>query len=186
MNIKHYDDIILYSQMPVASQKEMQETDYVQYRHLLGIYRALYLFETFGHKGNIYILENYTPAEWTSHGGKVYGFSNIDALKSGQIADSQEENDGFGYKIQPEKVKTFKEIKDYQNMLSYKEQNKHLQTSSFSIYQENTPIVIDSRPWVMRKAMGEIPRVNNCVSFLDLFKKDPGSGAKVIKSNEDL
>ena len=61
MNIKHYDDIILYSQMPRASAGECEETDIGRYRHLVGIYRAQYLFEVFGHKGNIYIMENYDP-----------------------------------------------------------------------------------------------------------------------------
>ena len=39
---------------------------------------------------------------------------------------------------------------------------------------------------MLRKALGEIPRVNHCVSFLDLFRKDAETGAKILKYPSDL
>ena len=51
---------------------------------------------------------------------------------------------------------------------------------------DNAPIVIDSRPWLMRKALGEIPRVTNGVSFTDLFRTDQATGARVLKEPNDL
>lgn len=42
-----------------------------------------------------------------------------------------------------------------------------------SVYQENTPIVIDSRPWVERKGLGEIPRIKDYLSYELLSRIDP-------------
>ena len=64
LNIKTYDDVILFSQMPKATQDEIHASDLAIYRHLIGIYRTQYLFETFGHKGNIYIFEDYVSENW--------------------------------------------------------------------------------------------------------------------------
>ena len=46
----------------------------------------------------------------------------------------------------------------------------------------SAPLVIDTRPWGTRQFYGEIPKVNNFTSFLDLFDTDPISGAKIIKN----
>ena len=40
MNIKTYDDVILYSQMPMTNYQYEQEDEMSFYKHLLGIYRA--------------------------------------------------------------------------------------------------------------------------------------------------
>lgn len=91
MNIKSYDDVILYSQMPVPSFSEdystLERDEMASYRHLIGIYRAQYLLETFGHRGNIYILENYNPEQWVQLGGSVYGFDKLEQIRSGQVYD---------------------------------------------------------------------------------------------------
>lgn len=86
MNIKTYDDIILYSQMPKATAEEIDGNTIALYRHLVGIYRAHFLFETFGHKGNIYILDNYDPKDWLSQKGHVFGIDSLD----GDIIDTSQ------------------------------------------------------------------------------------------------
>ena len=56
LNIKSYDDVLLYSQVPkVFEELGNPETSNLSFVNLLGIYRAQYLFELYGHKGNIYI-----------------------------------------------------------------------------------------------------------------------------------
>ena len=45
--------------------------------------------------------------------------------------------------------------------------------------------MIDTRPWIMRKALGEIPNCE-CVSFFDLFDKDPATGVKIFKKPHEL
>ena len=47
-------------------------------------------------------------------------------------------------------------------------------------------MIIDTRPWVLRVALGEIPRTPAYVSFMDLFRTDYNSGAKILKTPEDL
>ena len=70
--------------MPVpASQYEQQTDEMSSYRHVVGIYRAQFLLEAFGHRGNIYILENYDPELWVQQGGKVFGFENLEKIRSG-------------------------------------------------------------------------------------------------------
>lgn len=57
MNIKHYDDVILYAQVPkVYEELGNMDVSNLPIVNLLGIYRAQYLLEVFGHKGNIYIM----------------------------------------------------------------------------------------------------------------------------------
>ena len=46
----------------------------------------------------------------------------------------------------------------------------------------SAPLVIDTRPWSTRQFYGEIPKVTNFTSFLDLFDTDPHSGAKIMKN----
>lgn len=46
--------------------------------------------------------------------------------------------------------------------------------------QAGLPTMIDTRPWIYRKAVGEIPYCEG-VSFFDLLEKDPKSGAQVMK-----
>ncbi len=46
----------------------------------------------------------------------------------------------------------------------------------------SAPLVIDTRPWSTRQFYGEIPKVTNFTSFLDLFDTDPQSGAKIMKN----
>ncbi len=50
----------------------------------------------------------------------------------------------------------------------------------------SAPIVIDTRPWGTRQYHGEIPKITNFISFLDLFDTDPQSGAKIIKNPKRL
>jgi len=69
------------------------------------------MFESFGHRGNIYILENYDPEQWTQLGGKVFGIENIERIRSGQIYDEQ--ISGYNYKIRGDLIKSFQEIRDY-------------------------------------------------------------------------
>ena len=78
MNLKSYDDVILYSQMPISSYADEEQDEMASYRHLLGVYRAQYLLETFGHRGNIYILANYDPEQWVQLGGSVYGYEKLE------------------------------------------------------------------------------------------------------------
>jgi 3-mercaptopyruvate sulfurtransferase SseA len=48
------------------------------------------------------------------------------------------------------------------------------------------PVVIDTRPWWIRKAYGEIP-VAEGLNYNDLFESDPlGSGALVLKHPIEL
>ena len=57
MNIKSYDDVLLYSQVPkVFEELGNPDKSNLAFVNLLGVYRAQYLLELFGHKGNIYIL----------------------------------------------------------------------------------------------------------------------------------
>jgi hypothetical protein len=57
LNIKSYDDVLLYSQVPkVFEELGNSEKSNLPHVNLLGIYRAQYMLELFGHKGNIYIL----------------------------------------------------------------------------------------------------------------------------------
>ena len=37
----------------------------------------------------------------------------------------------------------------------------------------SAPLVIDTRPWGIRQYYGEIPKVTNFTSFLELFDTDP-------------
>ena len=46
----------------------------------------------------------------------------------------------------------------------------------------SAPLVIDTRPWSTRQFYGEIPKVTNFTSFLDLFDTDLQSGAKIMKN----
>ena len=67
LNLKSYDDVILYSQTPNYMQHYNQEyfsPDSKHCTHLLGLFRVQYLLEAFGHRGNIYIVQNYTPEAW--------------------------------------------------------------------------------------------------------------------------
>mmetsp|Transcript_3149 Transcript_3149/g.5264 ORF Transcript_3149/g.5264 Transcript_3149/m.5264 type:complete len:85 (+) Transcript_3149:108-362(+) len=51
---------------------------------------------------------------------------------------------------------------------------------------ENIPLVIDTRPWLMRKTFGEI-KIAKGFSFTDILEKDPmGSGALVMKHPVEL
>ena len=72
--------------MPKATPEETDVNNIAFYRHLVGIYKAQFLFETFGHKGNIYILEDYDPKEWLSKGGQVFGIDSLD----GDIIDTSQ------------------------------------------------------------------------------------------------
>jgi hypothetical protein len=45
----------------------------------MGVFRAQYLFETFNHKGNIYILLDYAPEKWKENGGNVFEKINTDS-----------------------------------------------------------------------------------------------------------
>ena len=73
MNIKSYDDVLLYSQIPKSyEQLGTMDQSELPIVNLLGIYRAQYLFEAFGHKGNIYVMQNYDQKEWVQSGGQVY------------------------------------------------------------------------------------------------------------------
>ena len=122
LNIKSCDHVIRYSQMPVPSYADHEQVEMGIYRHLLGIYRAQYLLETFGHRGNIYILENYDPEQWVQLGGAVYGFERLEQIRSGQVYDEQIGE--YNYRIRGELIKGFQEIKDYQNLMDFKEQQK--------------------------------------------------------------
>lgn len=171
--------------MPVAGYAEADQDEMASYRHLLGVYRAQYLLEAFGHRGNIYILENYDPEQWVQQGGSVFGYEKLDQVRSGQAYDEQIGD--YNYKIRGELVKNFQEIKDYQHLCEFKDQTKkQSMTSKYSFYQDNAPIVVDSRPWIMRKALGEIPRVTNSVSFTELLTADPATGARVLKDPSEL
>lgn len=64
MNIKTYDDVILYSQTPSNFDNSEKYNEYESLLHLVGIFRTQYLFEFFGHKGNIYVLQDYNPQIW--------------------------------------------------------------------------------------------------------------------------
>ena len=54
LNVKSYDDILLYAQTPNlmgdGNIKSMQMCA------MLSVFRAQFLFEIFGHRGNIYVL----------------------------------------------------------------------------------------------------------------------------------
>ena len=92
--------------MPVpSSQYEQQSDEMSSYRHIMGIYRAQFLLEAFGHRGNIYILENYDPEQWVQQGGKVYGYENLEKIRSGQAYDEQ--ISGYNYKIRGDMIKSF-------------------------------------------------------------------------------
>ena len=53
----------------------------------MGIFRAQYLLETFGHKGNIYLLQDYNPEIWSQKGGKVIGLDKLEEIRSGKVFD---------------------------------------------------------------------------------------------------
>ena len=69
------------------------------------------MLETYGHKGNIYILEDYDPGTWVKLGGEVYGFENLEIIKNGQ--NELKLAKGFDYKKRTDLVKTYKEIQDF-------------------------------------------------------------------------
>ena len=48
--------------------------------------------------------------------------------------------------------------------------------NSMTGQQISLPTLVDTRPWIFRKAVGEIPNSEG-VSFLDLLEKDKASGA---------
>ena len=48
------------------------------------------------------------------------------------------------------------------------------------------PLVIDTRPWGTRQIYGDIPKVINFTSFLDLFDIDPASESKILKNPKRL
>lgn len=107
--------------MPMARYADANEDadEMASYRHLIGIYRAQYLLEAFGHRGNIYILENYDPEQWVQLGGTVYGFEKLEQIRSGQVYDEQIGE--YNYKMRGALVKTFQEIKDFQHLCEFKE-----------------------------------------------------------------
>lgn len=73
LNIKSYDDVLIYSQVPkVFEELGNPEKSNLAFVNLLGLYRAQYLMEMFGHKGNIYILQDYNHETWMLGGGLVY------------------------------------------------------------------------------------------------------------------
>ena len=80
------------------------------------------MLETFGHRGNIYIMENYSPEEWVRQGGQVYGMENIERIRSGQTYDEQ--IGAYNYKIRGDLTKSYQEIRDYQNLCEFRDQNK--------------------------------------------------------------
>ena len=117
MNIKSYDDVILYSQIP-KSWEHLGSLDQSELPivNLLGIYRAQYLLEAFGHKGNIYILQSYDQKEWVQSGGQV--FINPKSYMNGE--EIQPENPSeYAYKLDITKIKTFDEIKKVEGMRSF-------------------------------------------------------------------
>ena len=85
----------------------------------------------------------------------------------------EEEAKAFNYRKRHQLIKTFDDIRDYQNICIYKDQNKQMIQGKLSLYQENTPIVIDSRPWVERKGLGEITRIKEYLSYELLSQIDP-------------
>jgi 3-mercaptopyruvate sulfurtransferase SseA len=120
MNIKHYDDIILYSQVPkVYEELGNIDVNNLPIVNLLGIYRAQYLLEVFGHKGNIYIMQNYDSPTWTQSGGQVY--VNPRSYMNGQEIQAEDPNE-YAYKLDISKTKTFEEIKKIENMRLFHEQ----------------------------------------------------------------
>jgi hypothetical protein len=106
---------------------------------------------------------------------------------NGQEIQPEDPNE-YAYKLDVTKIKTFDEIKKVENMRLFHEQTfgspeskawtNSSRPKSFSIsgVQPGFPTLVDTRPWIYRTAVGEIP---NCLglSFLDLFEKDSKSGA---------
>lgn len=82
LNVKSYDDVLLYSQVPPMYAEQFSnsedEHDSRNLVNLMGIFRAQYLLEAFGHRGNIYILTDYSKEKWVELGGEVYEDPNYD------------------------------------------------------------------------------------------------------------
>jgi 3-mercaptopyruvate sulfurtransferase SseA len=203
LNVKNYDDVILYSQIPqsVQDKYKVEGDDYSHQNmlNLLGIFRAQYLLEAFGHKGNIYILQDFEPEQWKEAGGKTVMREGYDYKCSDLLAYSkevQQENEQFAYKIDLKKVTVYQEIRDIERMDEHnkkllEEEEKLKKTMRGHYFAQNQqkhilPTVIDTRPWWMRKAMGET-KVGQGLNYNDLLEEDPmGTGALVLKHPYEL
>lgn len=49
---------------------------------MMSVFRTQYLFEVFGHKGNIYVLTDYQPETFAYYGGLVVGLSQINEYQT--------------------------------------------------------------------------------------------------------
>lgn len=160
LNLKSYDDVLLYSQVPkVFEELGNLDKSNLAFVNLLGVYRAQYLLELFGHKGNIYILQDYNIEKWAQNGGQVF---------TPQSQDYKEDSNEYAYKLDIKKIKLFDDIKNIEKMHIFHEQNfgKKLDTKkksdstkrgSICGLKKSTPIMVDTRPWLMRKALFEPP-----------------------------
>ena len=94
----------------------------------ISIFRAQYLLETFGHRGNIYIVQDYLPETWVQHGGEVHGYDKLADIRSGKAFDDLRAD--YAYIPKRELVKGYKDIKDFQNYSDFKEQNRRQSMTS--------------------------------------------------------
>lgn len=55
----------------------------------MSVFRAQYLLEIFGHRGNIYVLQHYQPDTFAYLGGNVIGIERVIDMQNNDFSEAE-------------------------------------------------------------------------------------------------